>query len=133
MPLNIYSMPAVAQAREALEKYRNKVEYGIGHAQTLAEVGGASYLASRLSAHLGGPDGKTILGVPLELAIGAACGALAMSGSAGKHTEDVLAVGVGAIAAYTARLGFQAGLATAQPPAEPAGAQQNQVGAIAAP
>src|SRR5688572_3346046 len=91
MAIDIYSLPAVAQARAKLERYRPKIENGIGAAQTVLEVGGASYIAVRLSAHLGGPQGKTILGVPIELAIGAACGALAMSGSAGKHTEDVLA------------------------------------------
>lgn len=116
MGIDIYGMPAVAHARASVDRYRAKIESGIGQAQTLAEIGGASYLTARLSAHLGGPDGKSFLGVPLELAVGAACGALAMSGSAGRHTEDVLAVGVGAIAAYTARLGFQAGLQTARPP-----------------
>lgn len=116
MAIDIYGLPAVAHARASVEKYRAKIESGIGQAQTLAEIGGSSYLTARLSAHLGGPEGKSFLGVPLELAVGAACGALAMSGSAGKHTEDILAVGVGAIAAYTARLGFQAGLQTARPP-----------------
>ncbi|MFO0726454.1 MAG: hypothetical protein U1E65_21890 [Myxococcota bacterium] len=116
MAIDIYGLPAVAHARASVEKYRAKIESGIGQAQTLAEIGGSSYLTARLSAHLGGPEGKAFLGVPLELAVGAACGALAMSGSAGKHTEDILAVGVGAIAAYTARLGFQAGLQTARPP-----------------
>ncbi|MFO0722840.1 MAG: hypothetical protein U1E65_03580 [Myxococcota bacterium] len=116
MAIDIYSLPAVAHGRASVEKYRAKIESGIGQAQTLAEIGGSSYLTARLSAHLGGPEGKSFLGVPLELAVGAACGALAMSGSAGKHTEDILAVGVGAIAAYTARLGFQAGLQTARPP-----------------
>jgi len=119
--LDIYSLPAVTHARATLEKYRGKIEYGVGRMQVLAEIGGASYLAARLSAQLGGPEGKTIVGLPIELAIGAACGALAMTGSAGKHAEDVLALGVGAIAAYTSRLGFEAGLANAKPPAEPAG------------
>ena len=134
MGIDIYGMPAVAHARASVDRYRAKIESGIGQAQTLAEIGGASYLTARLSAHLGGPDGKSFLGVPLELAVGAACGALAMSGSAGRHTEDVLAVGVGAIAAYTARLGFQSGLQTARPPmlgAADAQAQQPQVGAWA--
>ncbi|MFO0726501.1 MAG: hypothetical protein U1E65_22130 [Myxococcota bacterium] len=116
MAIDIYGLPAVAHARASVDKYRAKIESGIGQAQTLAEIGGSSYLTARLAAHLGGPEGKSFLGVPLELAVGAACGALAMSGSAGKHTEDVLAIGVGAIAAYTARLGFQAGLQTARPP-----------------
>jgi hypothetical protein len=124
MALDVYSLPAVAQARATLDRYRGKIENGIGQAQTLVEVGGAAYLAARLSAHLGGPEGKNILGVPFELVVGAACGAIAMSGSAGRHVEDVLAVGVGSIAAYSARLGFQAGLTTARPPAElPAGGQ----------
>lgn len=132
MGIDIYGMPAVAHARASVDRYRAKIESGIGQAQTLAEIGGASYLTARLSAHLGGPEGKSFLGVPLELAVGAACGALAMSGSAGRHTEDVLAVGVGAIAAYTARLGFQSGLQTARPPllgAADAQAPQQQVGA----
>ena len=130
MPLDVNSLPAVVQARQTLEKYRGKIESGIGKAQTLVEVGGASYLASRLSAHLGGPEGKSILGIPIELAIGAACGAVAMSGSAGRHTEDVLAAGVGAIAAYTARLGFQAGLASAKPPADDAQAPGQVSGVV---
>src|SRR5262245_19296834 len=116
MAINYQSLQSLEHARSVLDKYRNRVEAGIGQARTLAEVGGGSYLTSRLSAHLGGPEGKVLMGVPLELAVGAACGALAMSGSAGRHSEDVLAVGVGAIAAYAARLGFQAGLATARPP-----------------
>lgn len=121
MAVDVYRAQALERARTALGRYRGSIESGVGQAQTVAAVGGASYLAARLSAHWGGPEGKTILGVPLELAVGAACGALAMTGSAGKHTEEVLAVGVGAIAAYTARLGFQAGLATSKPP--PAGAE----------
>lgn len=116
MAIEVYRAQAMEKARSALGRYRGQIESGIGQAQTVATVGGASYLAARLSAHWGGPDGKNVMGVPLELAIGAACGALAMSGSAGKHTEEVLAVGVGAIAAYTARLGFQAGMNTARPP-----------------
>ncbi|MCC7383919.1 MAG: hypothetical protein IT384_18900 [Deltaproteobacteria bacterium] len=130
MAIDVYSLPTVAQARATLDRYRSRIESGIGQAQTLAEIGGSAYLAARLSAHLGGPEGKAILGVPIELAIGAACGALAMSGSAGRHSEDVLAAGVGAIAAYTARLGFQAGLSTSQPPEPPAGVQ-GQIGAVA--
>ena len=72
MAIDIYSLPAVAHGRASVEKYRAKIESGIGQAQTLAEIGGSSYLTARLSAHLGGPEGKSFLGVPLELAVGAA-------------------------------------------------------------
>ena len=133
MAIDVYKSPAIERARSTLEKYKGRLENGIGEAQTIVAVGGASYLAARLSAQLGGPEGKTILGIPLELAIGAGCGTLAMTGSAGKHAEDVLAVGVGAIAAYTARLGFQAGMQSAKPPVPEVGVALGPQYQLAAP
>lgn len=98
-------------------RHRGRLENGIGKAKTVGEVALGSYAGSRLSAHLGGPDGKKIAGVPLEVAVGVGCAALAMSGAAGRYSEDVLALGLGSVSGYTARLGFTAGLKTARPPA----------------
>jgi hypothetical protein len=48
MGFDIYGMPPVAHARASVDRYRAKIESGIGQAQTLAEIGGASYLTARL-------------------------------------------------------------------------------------
>lgn len=116
-----YGSNALAAARERLAAYRGKIEGGVGQVKTMAEVAAGAYGAARLSAHLGGIEGKKILGMPLEVAIGAGAGVVAYTGMAGRYSEDVAAVGLGAVAGYCARAGYTAGLKTAQPPAEVAG------------
>ena len=38
MGIDIYGMPAVAHARASVDRYRAKIESGIGQAQTLADL-----------------------------------------------------------------------------------------------
>ena len=115
--MNVYQLPSVAAAREKLAAYRGKAERGVGAAKTVAEVAGAGYGAAYLSGRLGGPEGKKIIGLPLEVAVGIGCAVAAASGIAGRHSEDVLAVGLGSVTAFTSRLGFTHGMAQAAPPA----------------
>lgn len=104
-------------AAHLLRAHRGRLEKGIGKAKTVGEVALGSYAGARLSAHLGGPEGKKLGGViPLEVAIGIGCAGIAMSGAAGRYAEDLMAVGLGSVSGYTARLGFTAGLKTAKPP-----------------
>lgn len=121
--MDVYSS-ALAQYQQAAQKYRGKLEAGVGQAKTVVEVAGGAYGAARLSAHLGGPAGKKIAGLPIELWIAGGAAAASMSGHAGRHAEDLLAVGIGALSAYTARKGFEAGLATARPADAGGGAVQ---------
>ncbi len=142
---NSYLHPALARARAQMEEYKDRAKSrAVQHRDVLkealfvAEVGGASYAVSRL-AGAGGPEGRTILGVNVELLIGAALGgagllligrADALPAGSSEKTEEMaahlLALGAGSIAAYTSRLGFEAGLANAKPPEE-APANGNQV------
>lgn len=114
-------------AAERLSQYRGRAiaERPVGEAKTLAEVAGAAYLVSRLSAQLGGIEGKKIGPLPLELAVAGLCVGVVLSGQAGAQTEDVAAIGVGAVAGYAARQGFTAGLAHAKPPAGAVGGPLN--------
>jgi hypothetical protein len=129
------------QARAQLEQYRGKAKAlatqqrdTVKEALFVGEVVGAGYAVSRLSAHLGGPEGRSVLGVPIELGTGAMLGGLgllmiarraatpaeAVESAASAKEEAIaghlLALGAGAVAAYTSRLGFEAGLKTAKPP-----------------
>lgn len=142
---NSYLHPALARARAQKEEYldRSKARAAqkrdvLKEAIFVAEVGGASYAVSRL-AGAGGPEGRTFLGVDIELVIGAVFGGAgmlligrsdALSAGSSERAEEVaehlLAIGAGSIAAYTSRLGFEAGLANAKPPEE-APANANQV------
>lgn len=140
---DLYLYPGFAHARARADEYRDKAKAlvaknrdTISEALFVAEVGGTSYAVARLSGG-GGPEGRTILNMPVELAIGAALGAagIALIARADKGSREesaqhqqwaghLLAVGAGAIAAYTSRLGFEAGLAKAKPPADAQSANQ---------
>ncbi len=133
MALDVYNS-ALSQYQAAANKYRGRIEAGVGQAKTVVEVAGGAYGAARLASHLGGPTGKKYAGIAVELWIGGACAGLAMSGHAGKHADDLLAVGIGAVSAFTARKGFEAGLSSYRPPAEvPAGGSVQGVGCVALP
>jgi hypothetical protein len=145
---DLYLYPALANARARVDEYRDKTKAlvarnrdTLSEALFVAEVGGTSYAVARLSGG-GGPEGRTVLGVPVELLIGAALGGagLVLIGRADRAPQaesaknealagHLLAVGAGAIAAYTSRLGFEAGLAGAKPPEEPQAAA-NQVSGV---
>lgn len=115
-----------AAARSRLGEYRGRVESGIGQTKTMAEIVGAAAGASYLSARFGGPTGKNVLGLPIEAWIGGGAAVLALSGSAGRHSEDVMAIGVGALAGLGARYGFEQGLKHASPQVLAQAAQQSQ-------
>jgi hypothetical protein len=138
--------PAYLQAQAKKEEYQNRAKDlvkarprdVVKEALFVAEVAGASYVASRVAGG-GGPEGKKILNAGIELWAGALIGGaglvlighghLSRSGlseKAEEAAEHLLALGAGCIAAYTARLGFEAGLANAKPPAEEQ-ANENQV------
>lgn len=135
----LYPYAPYANARARLDEYREKTkaqatQAGARDAMTetlyVAEVAGAGFAASLLSG-TGGPDGRTVFGLPVEIVLGTVIGGagvllLTRGDSApakgGANTQDLaghlLAVGSGTLAAYTSRLGFQAGLSRAKPPAE---------------
>lgn len=115
------ALDRLAAAREKISHYQKGVERHVGLAKTGAEIVGASYLAARLSARLGGIEGKTLFGFPLEAVVGGACLAASVSGAGGAYAEDLAAVGVGALSAVSARRGFAAGLKDANPPAQVSG------------
>ncbi len=54
MGIESCGIPAVAHARASIDRYRAKIESGIGQPQKLAEIGGGSYLIPCIPAH-GGP------------------------------------------------------------------------------
>jgi hypothetical protein len=138
----VYPYPGLADARERLEQYRDKAKAlaaaardPLSEAMYVGEVVGSGYLVSMLSGRAG-PDGRTLFGIPIELLIGGALGGAALvlvgrneparAGESPKGAviaEHLLALGSGAIGAYTARLGFQAGLARAKPAEEPSASQ----------
>jgi hypothetical protein len=142
----VYPYPGLADARERLDQYREKAKAlaaaardPLSEAMYVGEVVGSGYLVSMLSGRAG-PDGRTLFGIPIELLIGGALGGAALvlvgrneparAGESPKSAviaEHLLALGSGAIGAYTARLGFQAGLAHAKPPEEPSAGQVSGV------
>jgi hypothetical protein len=119
---DVYRLRSMDAARARLAAYRATAQNGeMGDTvKALAEVGLGAYAASRISAQLGGPEGKKILGVPVELAIAGAAAWYAMDGG-NDYAPDVLAVGMGALSAYAARKGYEHGLARAKPPASVSG------------
>jgi hypothetical protein len=149
---NLYLYPGLANARARMDEYREKAKAlaarardPLTEAMYVGEVVGSGYLVSRLSG-MAGPDGRTLFGIPVELLIGGALGgaALVLVGRADTArpeasskneaiAEHLLALGSGAIGAYTARLGFQAGLANAKPPEESQGGANQVSGAPAPP
>lgn len=124
--MNVYQLPALAAARQRLEALRTGsgqlqagLQAGLGQTKQLGLVALGSYGASRLSHHLGGPEGKKIGGIPLELAVGGACALASMTGYAGEYSDELLNIGIGAVAGFAAKKGAEAGLKTtkATPPA----------------
>src|SRR5688572_5161323 len=113
---NQYLYPALASARARVDEYRDKTRALVSRnrdtfaeAIFVAEVGGTSYAVARLSGG-SGPEGRTLLGMPIELVIGAALGGAGMvllgradqapQGESAKHQAmagHLLAVGAGAI------------------------------------
>src|SRR5262245_598641 len=81
---NVATLPALVRARAQLEEYRGKAKTLTQHRDTLkeamfvGEVVGTSYAVSRLSAHFGGVEGRTLLGLPIELAAGATLGGIGL-------------------------------------------------------
>lgn len=128
--MNVYQLPAsinarakLAAAQEKVATLKGQVRNGVGQAKTAALVTGGAYGAARLSAQLGGPEGAKVLGLDLPLVMGGACALLSMSGMAGEHSEDVLAVGVGALAGYAAQKGFNHGMESHKPKAAVSGVE----------
>jgi hypothetical protein len=125
--MNVYQLPALAAARQSLENLKQKhgalqagVQAGLGQTKELGLVALGSYGASRLSHHLGGPEGKKIGGIPLELALGGAAAVVAMTGYAGEYSDELLHLGIGAVAGFAAKKGAEAGLKTTKAGAPPA-------------
>lgn len=125
---SVLNFPMIEAAKAKMARYGGRVESGIGQVKTMAEVAAGAYGAARLSAHLGGPEGKKVFGLPVELAIAGAAGVVAATGMAGAHTTDLIALGVGAAAGYTARVGFIHGLKTANPDKVPDNKVAGEIG-----
>lgn len=119
--MNPYQLPQLIAARNRVSNIRSQFQSGLGQAKTGGLVALGSYGAARMSAHLGGPGGAKIAGVDLPLAVGGACALISMSGWAGEYSDEVLAVGIGAVAGYAAQKGFDAGMKSHKPAAAVAG------------
>ena len=113
--MNPYQLPTLIAARNRLQGAKAHFQDGLGQAKTAGLVALGAYGAARASAHLGGPEGAKVFGVDLPLAVGGACALVAMSGWAGEYTDEVLAVGIGAVAGLAAQKGFDAGMKTHKP------------------
>src|SRR5688572_14561800 len=112
---DLYLYPGYAQARARADEYRERAKAlvtknrdTIQEALFVAEVGGTSYAVARLSGSAG-PDGRTLLNMPIELVIGAGLGAAGIAllsrgdresrEESAKHQQiagHLLAVGAGA-------------------------------------
>lgn len=86
----------------------------------LGVTAGSAYLASYLSAKMGGAAGYKVKGVPVELLAAGALIGLSMTGAAGKASHHLMGAGAGALFSYAAKMGYSAGIAA--PQALPAGA-----------
>jgi hypothetical protein len=101
---------ALARARTAMTRVREKTEEAIGHGIELAEVGGTAFGFGYANGRWGDDNGELkVLGLPIDLGAGIALTGVAMLGGFGKYTEHGVNVGAGAIAAYAYRTGYQLG------------------------
>lgn len=113
--MNVYQLPSVLQARERLAGIRAKTNAGLGQAKTAGLVAAGAYGTARLSAHLGGPEGAKIAGLDLPLVVGGVCAVLAASGMADEYSDELLAIGIGAVSGLAAQKGFDAGVKSYKP------------------
>ena len=87
------------RARNATAKFESKVETVV---ETLEATGGA-YAMGVLQGRF--PDKREIMGIPIELAIGAGLHVAGFAGLAGRSSSHLHAFGTGALAAYAVRAG----------------------------
>lgn len=123
--MSVYNHPSVIAAKQRVNRTTAKAQLqaGLGQTKTAALVAGGAYGAARLSAYLGGTEGKKIMGVPLPLAIGGVCAALGASGMAGEYGDEIMTLGLGAVAGYASQKGFNAGMADHKPQAAVSGVE----------
>jgi hypothetical protein len=100
---------ALARAKNAMGKVREKAEEAIGHGIEVAEVGGTAFGFGYANAKWGDDGELKMFGGPVDLGVGIALTGVAMFGGLGRYAEHGVNVGAGAIAAYAYRTGYQLG------------------------
>jgi hypothetical protein len=85
-----------------IQSIKKKAEATTEKLLRTAETSGAAFAAGVIQGRTGGIE---VVGVPLELALGASLNVLGYFGGAGKHSDHLNNVGDGFLAAYATTLG----------------------------
>lgn len=94
--------------RVRLDAMKERLRGGTQKIVRTGEVCAGAFAGGMLQGHAG-PDGMTIVHVPVDLAAGVALNVLGILGAAGDYSDHLSNVGDGFLGAYLSSVGFAAG------------------------
>lgn len=96
----------IASLSNTIKKVRKEAEHTVEKVLRTAETGGMAFGLGVLNGKHGSTE---VMGMPIELLLGAGLNIAGYLGAAGKHSDHLNNLGDGALAAYLTVLGVQVG------------------------